>query len=198
MPICYETAPFQRDRHARLRTQTAEEGACSSAIGERLCGQGAEPLRQARDSRGFFHHHRPPMDAFDHLHHDLRTAHPELCMFEGLVEENRCLDLELAPTRFLLGQLREWRGGIVVHARLGRATDEVRLMREALSLNADQATRHEPIYALDEAVLLCRYRLPFAQVHAHTLVHRLQRVAEQHRAWLEAGWLVSEAQELCA
>lgn len=138
------------------------------------------------------------MDALDHLHHDLRTAHPELRVFEGLVDQDRCLDLELTPTRFLLGQLREWRAGIVVHARLGRLTDEVRLMREALSLNADQATRHEPIYALDEAGLLCRYRLPFAQVHAHTLVQQLQRVAEQHRAWLEAGWLLSEAQELCA
>lgn len=137
------------------------------------------------------------MDAFDHLHHDLRTAHPELCVLEDLVDQNRCLELELPPTRFLLGQLREWRAGIVVHARLGRVIDEARLMREALSLNVDQATRHEPIYALDDADLLCRYRLPFAEVHAQTLVQRLQRVAEQHQAWLEAGWLVNEAQEVC-
>lgn len=138
------------------------------------------------------------MDAFDHLHHDLKTMRPHLGVFEELVAEDRCFELELAPTRFLLGQLREWRAGIVVHARLGRASKENRLMREALRLNAVQATRHEPVYALDDEGLLCRYRLPYGEVHAHTLVQRLQRVAEQHQAWLDAGWLVNEAREVCA
>lgn len=134
------------------------------------------------------------MDAFDHLPHELRAARPDLPLWQEHSGEHRCLELDIGPTRFLLSQLSEWRGGIVVHARLGRASDSERLMREALRLNADQATRDEPIYALDEDGLLCRYRVAHAEVHTHTLVERLQRVAEQHQAWLDAGWLLQDAE----
>ena len=129
------------------------------------------------------------MDAIHHLYEDLRTSRPELPLCEDLIDEDRCLDVQIGTTRFLLSCLREWSAGLVVHAQLGQPAEAEPLMREALRLNTGHVTRHEPIYALHEDQLVCRYRLPFSDAHAGTLIERLQRVAQQHKEWLDAGWL---------
>lgn len=138
------------------------------------------------------------MEAIDHLFQDLRSLQPALPLSQDSIDEDRCLEIQLGQTRFLLGFLREWCAGLVVHADLGQPSDEGPLMREALLLNSGNATRHEPIYALQQEQLVCRYRLPHTDAHAATLVERLQRVADQQQAWVDAGWLRPVAEEACA
>lgn len=138
------------------------------------------------------------MEAIDHLFQDLRSVHPELAMCQDDFDEDRCLEIQLGQTRFVLSVLREWRAGLLVHAPLGQPTDAAQLMREALQLNSGHTTRHEPIYALQGERLVCRYRLLHTDAHAATLIERLQRVAEQQQAWVEAGWLRPLEEEVCA
>jgi hypothetical protein len=138
------------------------------------------------------------MDALDHLTHHLRTAHPDLPLLEGLVDDERCIDIQIGSTCFLLSCLREWRAGLVVHADLGTALDAGPLMHEALRLNCGNAVRHEPIYALQDEALVCRYRLALSEARAAELVERLQRVAAQQQTWIDAGWLSRADEEACA
>lgn len=142
------------------------------------------------------------MDAFDLLHHELRSARPELPVLEDLIHEDRCLEIQLGPVRFLVSLLREWRAGLVVHAQLGQtptqAQDQLELLREALTLNSGHATRHEPIYALQQHTLMCRYRLPLGEANAAGLLQHMQRVVDQQQAWVQAGWLSPLSEEGCA
>lgn len=138
------------------------------------------------------------MDAFDLLHHELRSTRPELPVLEDLIDDERCLEIQLGPVCFLVSALREWRAGLVVHARLGQTQGRLELLREALTLNSGHATRHEPIYALHEHTLLCRYRLPLSEANAASLLQHMQRVVDQQQAWVQAGWLSPLSEERCA
>lgn len=138
------------------------------------------------------------MDALDHLFDDLQSARPDLPWTKDLIDEDRCLEVRIGQVTFLLSFLREWCAGIVVHARLGQPADQGLLMREALRLNTGNAARHEPIYALQDDELVCRYRLPITDAHAGTLIERLQHVANQQQEWLDAGWLRVNDEEACA